>query len=319
MLWDGRAPARRPDLIALPADAPPAPKGYPTEHALFLAFYLNKVPLLETENVVVPASIEERLGVEYGRIGDRPLQLDLYRLRNLDKPAPVLIFIHGGGWRKGSRDDYLPYAVPFAEKGYVVATISYRLVQEAGFPAAVEDSKCAVRWLRENAAEVNADPDRMAVIGGSAGGYLALMVGYTADEPELNNSGGHEGVSSAVAAVVDLYGPVDLTTPYAREHETITDFIKKPYTDDPALYEYASPLSHLDADDPPTFVLHGTIDSLVPVTQSDLLVEKLAELGIDHWYDRLDGWPHTMDLAEPVNARVVALVEAFLVKHLGAP
>lgn len=313
---DGKAPAGRPDLIALPKDAPKPPAGYATENALKLALALGQLQLVDRKGPAVPEKVEERKGIEYGRVGDRALELDLYSPKDLAKPVPGLIFIHGGGWKSGNRADYRPYTIPFAQKGYVVATMSYRFSQEALFPAAVEDAKCAVRWMRANAAQLHVDPDRIGIIGGSAGGYLSLMVGYTAGDKRLEGHGGHEGVSSAVQAVVDLYGPTDFDRPIAHDNPTVTDFLGKHFKDDPELFRFASPINHVDAKDPPTFVLQGTIDSIVPVEQSDILVEKLQKLGVPHWYDRLDGWPHTMDLAKPVNERCQLLVLQFFDKYL---
>ncbi len=307
----------RNDLLALPTDAPPAPAGYPTEDAVKLAFVLGRVELMDIQGPELPPSIEERKEIEYGRVGDRALLADLYSPRELSQPVPGLIFIHGGGWKGGKRSDYRVYTVDFAKRGFVVATISYRLAQEAKFPAAVEDAKCAVRWMRANATQLHVDPDRIAVLGGSAGGYLSLMVGYTADDPRLEGHGGHEGTSSAVQAVVDLYGPTDLDTPLGRSSDLVRNFLGKSFADDPELYRFASPITHLDAKDPPTFVLQGTIDSTVPVEQSDKLVAKLKSLGVPHWYDRLTGWPHTMDLAKPVNERCQLLITKFLEKELG--
>jgi acetyl esterase/lipase len=316
---DGKAPAGRPDLIALPDDAPPPPGGYPTENALKIAYVLGQVDILEIHGHEVPATVELRKDIEYGRVGDRSLKVDVYSPKGLDKPVPGLIFIHGGGWSGGDRSDYQVYTIAFAQKGYVAASIGYRFAPEYKFPAAVEDAKCAVRWMRENAAELHVDPDRIAVIGGSAGGYLSLMVGYTAGDQRLEGNGGHEGVSSAVQAVVDLYGPTDLDRPIAHNNKTVTNFLGKCFADDPELFRFASPINHLDANDPPTFVLQGTIDSTVPVEQSDILVEKLKELSVPHWYDRLDGWPHTMDIAKPVNDRTQLLITEFLEKHLKGP
>jgi acetyl esterase/lipase len=311
-LLDGQAPKRRPDLIALPDDAPPPPGGYLTEKVLRLAHVLGQVKTID-KTVEVPPTVEQRKDIEYGRVGDQALQVDVYSPKGLVKPAPGLIFIHGGGWRGGHRRDYKIYTVAFAQKGYVAASICYRFTH---FPAAVEDAKCAVRWMRANAAELHVDPNRIAVIGGSAGGYLALMVGYTAGDKRLEGNGGHEGVSSAVQAVVDLYGPTDFDTPIGRDNKTVTDFLGKPFSEDPELYRFASPINHLNAKAPPTFVLQGTIDSLVPVEQSDILVEKLKKLGVPHWYDRLDGWPHAMDVVKPVNDRTQLLLLRFLETHL---
>lgn len=316
LLLDGQAPAGRPDLIALPDDAPAPPKGYPTENALKLAYALGGLQLLDRKGPPLPPTVEERKDIEYGRVGDHALMLDLYSPKNLEKPVPGIIFIHGGGWTSGNRADYRPYTIPFAEKGYVVATMSYRFAQDAKFPAAVEDAKCAVRWMRANAASLHVDPDHLAVIGGSAGGYLSMMVGFTAGDPKFEGQGGHEGVSSAVQAVVDLYGPTDFDTDVARENPTVTNFLGKKFSDDPEWFRSASPINHLTAQAPAIFVLQGTIDSTVPVSQSDALVEKLKALGVPHWYDRLDGWPHTMDLAKPVNERTQRLVLKFFEKYL---
>lgn len=310
------APAGRTDLIALPSDAPPPPSGYSSETTLKLAFALGQLELMDIKGPELPPTIEERKDIEYGRVGDRVLLADLYTSKELSQPAPGLIFIHGGGWKGGKRADYRLYTVDFAQRGYVVATISYRLAQDAKFPAAVEDAKCAVRWMRANATELHVDPDRIAVLGGSAGGYLSLMVGYTAGDQRLEGHGGHEGTSSAVQAVVDLYGPTDLDTPLGQTSDLVSNFLGKSYAEDPELYRFASPITHLDAKDPPTFVLQGTIDTTVPVEQSDLLVAKLKSLGVPHWYDRLDGWPHTMDLSKPVNERCQLLITKFLETHL---
>lgn len=318
LLIDGRAPAKRPDLVRLPEGMPEAPSGYPTMNAVMLSLLLGRLDVVDPEtDWPVPDSVEEDLDIEYGKVGGTSLKLDLYSPKNLMVKRPGLIFIHGGGWKKGHRSDYKYYTNAYAEKGYVVATISYRFLQEAKFPGCVEDAKCAVRWMRANADKLHVDPEKIAVIGGSAGGHLSLMTGYTSDVPKLEGTGGHAGVSSHVAAVIDFYGPTDCTTAYARVAPEITGFIGASYTEKPEAYQQASPLFHLDKDDPPTLVLQGTIDALVPVEQSDMLVEKLQELGIDHYYARIDGWPHTMDASLTLNAYAQKIIDAFLVEQFG--
>jgi acetyl esterase/lipase len=317
LLITGRAPAKRPDLVRLPEDAPTPPRGYPTQNAALVSVLMGFQEVLDPQGEIpVPGGVTEKLGVEYGRVGDRPLLLDLYAPAAATDPVPGLIFIHGGGWEMGNRSDYKYYTVRFANHGYVAATISYRFSQEALFPAAVEDAKCAVRWMRSNAADLGVDPDRIAVIGGSAGGHLALMVGYAPDVPELEGTGGHEGVSSAVRVVVDLYGPPDLTVPGDRDFYVVPKFLGGTYEEMPERYTLASPLHYLDPSDPPTLIMHGTIDQILSVTHSDALAEKLQALGMPYWYDRLDGWPHTMDLAKSVNERVLFLMDAFFEEYL---
>lgn len=322
---DSRPPARRPDLVRMPAELGPPPKGYPTENALIAAYLLNQAGLkmldtLDPEKPIeVPAGVTEETDIDYGRGGDTDLKLDLYSPTGLTAPVPGLILIHGGGWRSGHRQDYKFYTTRFAAHGYVAATVTYRLKEAGYFPNCVEDVKCAVRWMRENAERIHVDPDRIAVMGGSAGGHLAMMAGFSSDVPEFEGSGGHAGVSSAVQAVIDIYGPTDFTSGPNRNHRLVTGFLQGTYEELPDKFQKASPITYVDPSDPPTLIIHGTIDSLVPVRQSDLLAKKFQELGMDYWYDRMDGWPHAMDIANPVNRRVEQDVVAFLAEVFGTP
>lgn len=294
------------------------PRGYASERQLMAAFALGELKLVKLDPPL-PDGVVEQKDLEYGRVGARPLLLDVYSPAQLSNAVPGLIFIHGGAWRSGHRQDYRVYTTWFASRGYVAASISYRLVPEAPFPAAVEDAKCAVRWMRANAARLHVDPSRIAVLGGSAGGHLVLMVGYDPDDPRLEGNGGNPGVSSRVAAVVDFYGPADLTTPFAQASQLVKDFLGgKSYAEAPELYRQASPLFYLKAGAPPTLIFHGTIDDIVPIDQSDSLAARLSALQVPHEYARLEGWPHAMDAGKPVNDYSKARVEAFLAKHLAA-
>ncbi|OHB83128.1 MAG: hypothetical protein A2Z38_07695 [Planctomycetes bacterium RBG_19FT_COMBO_48_8] len=143
-----------------------------------------------------------------------------------------------------------------------------------------------------------------------------MMIGYS-DDPSLEGSGGNNNISSRVSAVVNFYGPTDLTTDFAKNQELVREFIGgKTFDEAPDAYKLASPLFHLTRDDPPTLIFHGTIDSTVPVAQADKLADKLKELRINYVYERYDGWPHTMDLAEAVNRRCVYQMEQFLEEHI---
>ncbi|MGC9326833.1 MAG: alpha/beta hydrolase fold domain-containing protein [Candidatus Hinthialibacter sp.] len=295
---------------------PPLPKGYANETLLKAAILLKQIELIDPKNVPIPDTVVEEVNIEYGKAGDKSLQLDLYRPKEFEKPAPGLIFIHGGAWKSGKRQDMKFYAVHFAQKGYVCATVSYRLMKEALFPAAVQDVKCAVRWMRANAGKYYIDPERIAVSGNSAGGHLAMMIGYSSDVPELEGEGGYAGVSSRVQAVINFYGPVDLTTDFAKKQDGVVNFLGATYEENPQQFVFASPLSHLTKDDPPTLIFHGTIDSTVPIGQADALEQKLQSLGIDYVYDKFVGWPHAMDLAKVVNDRCRYQMIQFLKKHL---
>jgi len=301
------------------AEVPPAPSGYETPEETKQAIFSGKIKLVQF-NLPVPTSVKLEKEIEYGKGGDVSLQLDLYSPKEISTAVPGVLFIHGGSWKGGSREIYHSYCVHFAKRGYVAATVSYRLVDVAPFPAAVEDVKCAVRWMRANAERLGVDPDQLAAVGASAGGHLATMVGYSSDVAELEGNGGHSGVSSRVQTVVDFYGPVDLTTDFAKIKGPVRDFMGGKRLDDSRQqYELASPLMHVTADDPPTLVFHGTIDRVVPIHQSEMLVSRLQEEGIAHEYDPIEGWPHGMDAVAGVNAHCLAKMFDFFDEHLPLP
>ena len=174
-------------------------------------------------------NIEEIKNIEYKNVDSISLQLDLYKLKNLQSPAPVMVFIHGGSWRSGKRSDYLPYLIDYAKKGYLTVTVSYRLIKQDIFPAAVQDVACALEWVHHHIAEYGGDPERIALIGGSAGAHLSMMIGYANDEA-LFMEDCMTNQSYRVKAVINLYGPVDLTTPYATGTYQVKDFLAKNFS-----------------------------------------------------------------------------------------
>jgi len=265
----------------------------------------------------VPESIEELKDIEYKKAGEKSLQFDIYRPKNLVKPAPLLLFIHGGGWKGGKRSDYLIYLVDFAKRGYVTATVSYRLLNDGPYPACAQDISDAVKWFYENGEKYGYDRDRIALVGGSAGAHLALLTAYGWGR-EVRDSVSGDSLTPAhhIKAVVDIYGPFDMTTEYARVHPLVTNFIGASYDSIPELYEEASPSKYLDKYDPPTLILHGTTDKLVPVSQSDTLKARLDRLGVPNEYYRLPLWPHTMDVVKRVNDYCQERMTEFFKKYL---
>lgn len=299
------------------ASAPAAPKGYASQKEVIAAIQRGEVRLI-TPALPVPETVTVARDIEYGKAGDYSLKLDLYKPRGLARPVPAILLIHGGAWKGGKRSDYHYYCVKFAERGYVAATMSYRLVQTAPFPAAIQDARCAVRWLRGHAAEHHINPDKIAAMGGSAGGHLAMLLGYAPEASEFESDCGPADVSSRVQAVINFYGPADLTTRFSRGNRVVVDFMGgKSFEEVPTLYKLASPLAHVTRKAPPTLILHGTIDDVVPVEQADTLAARLGELGVPFEYVRLEGWPHTMDLAEEVNRKCFWHIRRFLRDHLG--
>lgn len=304
-------------LFAMAAP-PPLPENINEMADLVVAAADGKLTLLDLDDPVpVPDTVIETKDIEYGNVNGRPLLLDLYQPREHSGPLPAVVFIHGGGWSGGQRSDYKYYCVRFPQMGYVVATVSYRFVDEAIFPACVQDVKCAVRWMRANAEKYGINPDAIAAVGGSAGGHLAMMLGYSAGVAELEGDGGHPEYSSAVQAVVNLYGPVDMTLEEFHENKTLLAFFGgKHFTEIPDQYRLASPMTHVKQGVPPTLIIHGTDDETVPVSQADLLAERLKELGCEYKYLRLTGYPHTLDILLEVNKHVRWHMYHFLDKYL---
>lgn len=301
-------------------ETPPAPPaGFDTSDAAFSAFRSGKVPAVNPFQLI-PPGVTITSDVEYGDAGSRPLLLDLYSPKDTSEPAPGLIFIHGGSWKGGKKEDYRIYGLHFAQRGYVVASIQYRLSGEAPFPAAIHDVKAAVRYMRAEASSMGVDPDRIGVVGGSAGGHLSMMIGYSSDIRELDGNCGHEDVSSRVQCLVNLYGPTDMTTPYvqavSKTNKAVSAFFEGTYEEQPDSYAAGSPLKYVTSDDPPTLILHGTVDALVPIKQADLLATALEENGVPYVYDRLPGWPHAMDVAQPVHERCLWYMDRFLDRYL---
>ncbi|HWS00091.1 MAG TPA: alpha/beta hydrolase, partial [Prolixibacteraceae bacterium] len=277
-----------------------APLGYYFYVPTVAAVYTGLDPLI-VKTPPVPENVEAIKNIEYKKINERSLQLDLYKPRTMTAPAPLLVFIHGGGWRGGDRADYLVYLTHFANLGYVTATASYRLLKVAPYPACAEDIMDAVQFLYQNGDKYNYDPDRICLIGGSAGAHLAMLAGYGWKKP------GAEADSAApvlnrhkIKAVVEIYGPTDFTTEYARNHPTITGFMAHSYEEAPQLYVEASPITYVNKDTPPTLILQGTRDMLVPLSQAELLKHKLDSMGVTNVYRPVPGWPHTMDMVQRV-------------------
>jgi hypothetical protein len=156
----------------------------------------------------VPAGVAYEPGVEYANPDGQHLKLDLARAKDGDGPFPAVLCIHGGGFRAGSRQGYDALCLRLARGGYVAATIDYRLAPKYPFPAAVHDTKEAVRWLRANARKYRIDPERIGVTGGSAGGHLAQFLGVTRDVKDFGGDGGNRDQPSRAACVVNQYGPM---------------------------------------------------------------------------------------------------------------
>jgi acetyl esterase/lipase len=219
----------------------------------------------------------------YGKGGDTDLMLDIAMPAKGDGPFPTIVCIHGGSWKSGKRQDLSQMIKTLASRGFVAATISYRFLQVAKFPAQIEDSKAAVRWLRANAAKYKIDKDHMGVVGFSAGAHLACLLGTTGKNDNLEGAGGSPEQSSSVQAVVDFFGPADFTTkdwPEEAETKTLAPFLGDTFANRPDLYRRASPIVYVKSEAPPFLILHGTDDKTVSIDQSRKFAKKLEESGV---------------------------------------
>ena len=234
----------------------------------------------------LPADVHLEADLRYGAEHERQA-LDLYWLPETEAPAPLVVCIHGGGWRQGSKADCRRSAVPLLERGYAVAAVNYRLSQHATFPAQIADVKAAVRWLRAHAEEYNLDSDRFGAWGGSAGGHLAALLG-TAGDVEAWDVGDHPDQPSRVQAVGDRYGPTDFLRmndhPGRMDHDAADSpesrLIGGPIQENPEAVRRANPITYVTPDDPPFLIMHGKRDELVPYEQSELLHAALDSAGV---------------------------------------
>ncbi|MEZ4971028.1 MAG: alpha/beta hydrolase [Flavobacteriaceae bacterium] len=287
------------------------PKGYSSNTALKLAYATGALKLIE-KDFPIPEDIKEYKDVVYKTVDSIPLKLDIYHSKDIEKEAPLIIFIHGGAWKKGNKHDYLVYLASYAKKGYVTATIQYRLTDVAKYPAQLHDVEDAVRWLKHNAANYHIDAGKVALVGGSAGGHLAMLNAYsnTPDDMDAN------GVSANVQALVNFYGPSNLTDETAINASSVQYLIGKSYEEAPEMYKMASPLFLISKNAPPTLIFQGTLDELVPYEQSDILHATIQKAGAISYYHKLKGWPHTMDASVKVNAYCQYQMDRFFEKYI---
>ena len=242
---------------------------------LTLFAYLGCAGPLLAQNPALPAIPDDVIwepAIEYAAAGAKTvnLMMDVVRPRKQSGRLPAVVCIHGGGFRRGSRDSYLPLCIRLAQRGYVAATVSYRLSPLDQFPAPVHDVKAAVRWLRANAARFGIDPERIGATGGSAGGHLALFLGLTTGIAEFEGSGPHPEQSSRVACVVNYYGPTDFTKSYGKSvdaAEVLPLFLGGDLEHERLAHIKASPLNWVSPSAAPVLTIHGTEDNTWPMSR----------------------------------------------------
>ena len=267
--------------------------------------------------------IKAMRNLEYAKVDGTALLLDLFVPEKADAPLPLIVWIHGGAWLGGDKAG-CP-AMGQLRRGYAVASINYRLSQQAIFPAQIYDCKAAIRWLRAHAKEYNIDPQRIGVWGSSAGGHLVALVGTSGNVKELEGAEGNLDQSSRVQAVCDWFGPTDFLQiaahmlPGAKmEHDTATSpeskLVGGPIQENKEKVAKANPITYVSKDDPPFLIMHGDKDILVPIHQSQLLTEALKKAGVEVTFKTVEGAGHGFGGPE-----IMKPVEEFFDKHLKAP
>ncbi len=242
-------------------------------------------------------SLHTRMNVTYARHGDREMQMDIYRPKGEWGNLPAIVCIHGGGWWKGNRAGHGAMAQALAARGFVAATISYRLSGEAPFPAAIHDCKAAVRYLRANADQLGIDPKHIGAIGLSAGGHLTALLATSGGVKALEGAGGNAEFSSAIQAAVPMGAQTDLLSDRTREISAVEErgkiwrqFLGGTLEENQANYTLASPLHHLDKSDPPVLLTTGETDD--PSTRAEKFRGRMKSLGIRNELLVIEGAPH---------------------------
>ncbi len=238
--------------------------------------------------------------VEYGRADEVLLLLDFYAPTEIREERPLIIWVHGGAWRSGRKSD-----VPIGklrEQGFAIASVDYRLSPVAKFPAQIHDIKTAIRYLRVNSDRFDVDANRFVLAGNSAGGHLAVLAGVTDGVAEL--SGGETEspnlVSSGVQAIVSFYGAGNLqtilsqSTPFGLDVRVpaLKLFLGGLPDQEPVLVKLASPIEHIDAHDPPLWLIHGDQDPQMPINQSHELVGAYKKVGLPVQFEVIHGGKH---------------------------
>ncbi|MVM35040.1 alpha/beta hydrolase fold domain-containing protein [Spirosoma sp. HMF4905] len=279
-------------------------------------------PEITLADSTLPAGVRIAKAITYSTpIAGRNLLLDVYAQPAVSgKIRPAVVMIHGGGWRSGDRSHNNTLAGQLAAKGFVAIPVEYRLSTEALYPAAVHDIKAAIRWIRANATKYAVDPKRIAVLGFSAGGQLATLIGTTNGLATFEGSGGNARYSSTVQSIVDIDGVLAFIHPESGEGDDSKSTSAATYwfgyskTQRPDLWQQASALNHIDKHTPPVLFLNSSVDRMHG--GRDDLIKKLNALGIYSEVHTFPEAPHTFMFFNPWFTPTLAYITDFLNKVL---
>lgn len=263
------------------------------------AVLLLSVVLLQAQDadtsakaVQYPAGFTAQLNLVYTKVKDWEGKMDVYLPPATGKPSPIVINIHGGGWNHGTKESQTGFN-SFFKNGCAVANIEYRLTGQATAPAAVEDARCALIYVSKHVKEWNIDPNKIVVMGGSAGGHLALMAGLLGNDHRFDTHCS-DAPDIKVAAIIDKYGITDVWDwAYGPNitSKSATRWLGDRATDE-TFARSLSPISYVTKNSPPTFIVHGDADATVPYQQSVALHKKYEEAGVRTQFMTIPGGKH---------------------------
>jgi acetyl esterase/lipase len=256
------------------------------------------------------AEVVEKKDIVYATRGDLALELDVAHPSIAKMPRPMVLCVHGGGWRGGKRQQYQGLIRDLAERGYVAASVTYRLTQVAPWPAQMDDVDDALRWFRAHAGEFGGDPARIGVMGHSAGGHLSLMLGTRSDREKQP--------ATSVQAVVNFFGPTDMRNPAgwpAGSRSLIEHLGGGPYEGKrkKTFWDF-SPVNHLSRGDAPVLTFHGTKDPIVPYAQATMFHREMSRLSVPGRLVTIEGQGHGWggEQVERTNTATYAFFDRYL-------
>jgi acetyl esterase/lipase len=272
--------------------------------------------------------VERIPDIEFTDDGGASLRLDLYRPLGVrsEKPQPLILWLHGGGWMSGDKERGVERIFDLVRAGFLGASVSYRLSQEALFPAQIHDCKCAVRFLRAHARSYNIDPERIGAWGASAGGHLASLLAVTGAGRLLEGDRGWRTFSGAIQAACSWYGPSDLNLmdrfprgvtprlPTMSAESAEGRLVGGPIAERQDLVALANPLRYIGPSTPPVLLMHGARDDCVPVVSSERFHAALVEHRVRAQLHVIEDGGHN---AESWGDRPLRIVKEFFEEHLG--
>jgi acetyl esterase/lipase len=262
-----------------------------------------------------------RVAIEYdvvfGTGGGRDLKCNVYMPPQEGTARPAVLLIHGGGWTSGDRSQLHGYGILLGRIGYVCVATEYRLAGEAKWPAQLHDVKAALRWMRANASRLGIDPNKISVSGNSAGAHLSLMIAGTQNVAGFEGDGGHAGVPTDVAACVAFYAPAQLYAHDQPLHEELSFLFGRGYSLETA--RAASPIDYASAECPPTLLITGNKDELVPDEASFRMYRALIDAGANAELHVYADAPHAFDATPEFGRQTAGIMALFLDRYVANP